>query len=45
MLTFCFLVMGFNIWAGRIIAVWRLFVAFHRNPCHISPDQHTQYRV
>ncbi|TOE80350.1 hypothetical protein CGJ38_16840, partial [Vibrio parahaemolyticus] len=26
-------------------AVWRLFVAFHRNPCHISPDQHTQYRV
>ncbi|TOK94840.1 hypothetical protein CGI07_22550, partial [Vibrio parahaemolyticus] len=24
MLTFCFFVMGFNIWAGRIIAVWRL---------------------
>ncbi|TOO07935.1 hypothetical protein CGH46_13625, partial [Vibrio parahaemolyticus] len=23
MLTFCFFVMGFNIWAGRIIAVWR----------------------
>ncbi|TOG52604.1 hypothetical protein CGJ05_04945, partial [Vibrio parahaemolyticus] len=28
MLTFCFFVMDFNIWAGRIIAVWRLFVAF-----------------